>query len=514
MGLWRKVFYCLWLRHDEKLSPERIQQLQQRRLRRLVRFAKDRSPFLREHYRHVDPEAPDFSIEQVPPTSKAMLMENFDRVVTRPDLRMDEIREWIRDPTQVGQWYRGRYVVTHTSGTTGAPGIFVFDRREWDWIHAFSVTRGVRFKPSFGAFFRHAASILVHKVRVALVSVLGGHFVTYVLFRLTPRVARLASRIHYLPVVEPVGALVARLNAIQPQVLHCYPTMLEILAHEQREGRLAIRPWVISCSSEPLTRLARQSIEGAFPSSPLFETYGTSEGVNLASECGQHDGLHLNTDFYIVESVDTDNRPTPSGQAGDKILLTCLFTRTLPIVRYEINDVTMPIDEPCPCGLPFPRIRVQGRTDDIFWVQDPRGEWLPLPPIPFEAQFLNVEGLLQYQLVQVERQRLLVRFRPRRRADVPRLTEQIRCRLQEHLAQRGLESCVSLAVEAVDEIPRDPKSGKIRQILSLVERPYLPGRPLGDRRTGDERRQLEIPEAEEERRQAPRRSEDGSGEGA
>jgi phenylacetate-coenzyme A ligase PaaK-like adenylate-forming protein len=292
--------------------------------------------------------------------------------------------------------------------------------------------------------------------------------------------------------------------------------MLEILAHEQREGRLQIQPWVLSCSSEPLTRLARQAIEGAFPRSPLFETYGTSEGVNLASECARHDGLHLNTDFYVLESVRTDNTPAPPGQAGDKILLSCLFTRTLPIVRYEINDVTMPIDEPCPCGLPFPRIRVQGRTDDIFWVQDPRGEWLPLPPIPFEAQFLNVEGLLQYQLVQVERQRLLVRFRPRSRADAPRLSEQIRCRLQEHLAQRGLEGSVSLAVEAVDEIPRDPKSGKTRQILSLVERPYLPGRPLGDRRTGEDRRQPEVsetPQTDEERRQAARRAEDGSGEG-
>jgi phenylacetate-coenzyme A ligase PaaK-like adenylate-forming protein len=505
VGLLRTIFYCLKLRHDEKLSPEAIYRARERRLRHLVRYAKDRSPFFREHYRHVDPDAPDFRLEQLPPTSKDMLMSNFDRVVTRPELSLPAIRAWIRDPTRVGQWYLGRYVITHTSGTTGAPGIFAYDRREWDWVQAFSVTRGVRFKPSFGAFFRHAATILIRKVRVAMVSVLGGHFVTYVLFRLTPRIGKLASRFYYLPVVEPLPDLVARLNAIQPQVLHTYPTMLEILAHEAREGRLRIAPWVLSCSSEPLTRAARGAIQAGFPASPLFETYGTSEGVNLASECQRHDGLHVNEDYYVLEGVRADNQPVPAGQPADKLLLSCLFARTLPILRYEVNDVTTRLEEPCACGLPFQRIRVQGRTDDTFWAQDAGGQWVPLPPIPFEALFLSVPGLLQYQLVQVERQRLRVRVRACEPGAAQGLVDEVLQRMRAHLARCGLDDTVAVEVEPVAEIPRDPRSGKVRQILSLVERPFLPGRPLGERRSGEDRRSEEQPDLERDRREAPRR---------
>jgi phenylacetate-coenzyme A ligase PaaK-like adenylate-forming protein len=513
MGLVRTIFYCLRLRRHDKFSPEQIQAFQRDQLRRMVRFAKEKSPFFAEYYADVDPDAPGFSVRDLPPTTKEMLMEHFDRVVTDPRLDRAGASEWIRALDRVGRWYKGRFVVTTTSGTTGSPGMFAYDRRDWDWVQAFAVTRGIRFKPSFFQFFYYAFRILVNKVRVALVSVLNGHFITHVLFRLTPRISSLVSRFSFLSVVEPVPSLVEQLNRIRPNVLHCYPTMLEVLAHEQLEGRLRIAPWVITCSSEPLTRSARDSIAKAFPKSPLFETYGTSEGVNLASECTRHEGLHLNSDYFVLEPVRLDGSPCEAGQAGDKLYLTCLFARTMPILRYEISDQTTPLAGRCECGLPYPLISVEGRTDDTLWVDDDHGEAVALPPIPFEALFLNVDGLVQYQLVQPERDRLLIRFRLRAGTDEDQVCQELRQRFVEYLRQKGVGPHLQLAIERVDEIRRDPISGKVRQIVSLVERPYLPGRPLGDRRTGRERRLAEGQADDADRRQQPRRADDAPGEG-
>ncbi|MBW2700269.1 MAG: phenylacetate--CoA ligase family protein [Deltaproteobacteria bacterium] len=506
MGLLRTIFYCLRLRRHDKQSLARIEEQQALRLQEVVRFAKERSPYYRDLYKDVDPDSPGFSVRDLPTTNKSELMARFDEVVTDPSLKMDAIMDWTRDPGQVGRWYLRRFVPTLTSGTTGAPGLFVFNRKEWDWIQALSVTRGIRFKPSFFKFFAYAARILVRRVRVALISVLNGHFITYVLFRMTPRIGRLLSRFEFLSVVEPLPKLVERLNRIQPNILHCYPTMLEVLAFEQLEGRLSIKPWVISSSSEPLTRRAREVIGKAFPESPLFETYGTSEGVALASECHLHRGLHINSDYFILEPVTNDGDPVEPGQSADKLFLTCLFAQTMPIIRYEVSDATTPLGGSCPCGSPFPLIKVQGRTDDTFWVRDDKGRPVALPPIPFEALFLNVQGLVQYQLVQQKRDVFLVRFRVRRTVDEAVVAGEIRQHMEAYLEEKGLGGRVQLRIEVVAEIPRDPKSGKIRQIQSLVEQLYIPGTPLADRRSGEDRRtDRELDEDTDERRLDRRR---------
>jgi phenylacetate-CoA ligase len=508
MGIARTICYCLRLRRHDKLSPERIQAIQFKNLQKAVRFAKAKSPFYRELYSHVDPNAPGFSVESLPPVTKDMLMENFDKVVTDPRIRLDEVKEWTRDRSKVGRRFKRRYVVTHTSGTTGMPAFFVYDRKEWDWIQAMGVTRGMRFKPSFVDFFRYAGRVLFKHPRIALVSVIGGHFVTYLIFLVTPRLARSLSRFKFLSVVKPLSDMVAELNEFKPNILHCYPTMLEILAHEQMEGRLQISPWAISSSSEPLNHAARGTIQKAFPDSPVHETYGTTEGVTLASECHLHDGMHVNSDYYVLESVTDDGTLVESNRAGDKLYLSCLFARTMPLLRYELTDVTIPISGKCSCGLPFPMIKVRGRTDDIFWVYDNEQNPVALPPIPFEALLLDVEGLMQYQLVQEERNRLIVYFRPVEGADPAQIRQTMASKFEAFFAEKALAGAVEVQIEQVGAIARDPSSGKIRQIFSKVDRLYLPGMPLGERRSGEDRRTKEEMDIQGERRHRPRRNED------
>jgi phenylacetate-coenzyme A ligase PaaK-like adenylate-forming protein len=508
MGLVRTIYYCLKLRHNDKQHVGRIKRIQRRNLMKAVRYAKARSPYFKELYKDVDPDSPDFSVRALPPVTKDDLMENFDSVVTDPRLSLKEVREWTRDREKLGRMFKRKFIVTHTSGTTGMPAYFVYSRKEWDWIQALSVTRGIRYKPSFIDFWRHAGWVLFHRTRVALISVLGGHFVTYLLFLITPGMAKKLSRFEFLSVIKPVPELVARLNQLDPHVLHCYPTMLEVLAHEQLEGRMHIKPWLISSSSEPLTPMARRRIERAFPKSPIYETYGTTEGITLASECHQHSAMHVNTDHYIIESVKDDGSPVEPGQPGDKVYLSCLFMRTMPLLRYELTDVTIPLAEPCDCGLPFPLLKVRGRTDDIFWVYDQQKQPVALPPIPFEAMLLEIDGMRQYQLVQEERNRLMVYFRPNPGVDPAQVHDQIRKQFDRFLNEKQLADCVQVGIQQVEEIQRDPKSGKIRQIFSKVERLYLPGVPLGERRSGEDRRLAKDKVLQGERRSRQRRTDE------
>ena len=58
----------------------------------------------------------------------------------------------------------------------------------------------------------------------------------------------------------------------------------------------------------------------------------------------------------------------PPGVYGEKVLVTVLFSRTLPLIRYEMSDsVCLAASPQCPCGRPFALIDgVQGRVEDVL----------------------------------------------------------------------------------------------------------------------------------------------------
>src|SRR5439155_12732952 len=124
----------------------------------------------------------------------------------------------------------------------------------------------------------------------------------------------------------------------------------------------------VTSSGDVLTASDRAAIEAAF-GVKVYDYYCCTEASYLAWECDAHQGLHLNADFNIVESVDANNQPVPDGQRGAKILVTNLGNRVMPLIRYEISDQIeiMPGGQPCRCGCALPRIRtVAGRVEQVI----------------------------------------------------------------------------------------------------------------------------------------------------
>ena len=107
----------------------------------------------------------------------------------------------------------------------------------------------------------------------------------------------------------------------------------------------------------------------------------------------------------------------------------------------------------------------------------------------------------------------MVYFRPNPDADPIQVHDQIRKQFDRFLHEKQLADCVQVGIQQVEEIQRDPRSGKIRQIFSRVERLYLPGVPLGERRSGEDRRLAKDKVLQGERRSRQRRiDEEGEGE--
>ena len=135
---------------------------------------------------------------------------------------------------------------------------------------------------------------------------------------------------------------------------------------------------------------------------PIINGYTSTEVAGIASECFAHDGLHLNDDMLILEIVDDDLRPVPSGKPGSKVLITSFLKNTIPIIRYEFSDILTAIDEPCACGCQFQRIKdVEGRREEMLYTLTPDGRRVEVHAPRFWFHLVRVHGIRNNQFAQL-----------------------------------------------------------------------------------------------------------------
>ena len=100
----------------------------------------------------------------------------------------------------------------------------------------------------------------------------------------------------------------------------------------------------------------------------LRQSYGTADIGSLGYECMEKSGMHI-PDDKIVEIVDPHTgRQLHPGETGEIVATT--FNKTYPLIRFGTGDLSVIIDEPCPCGRTSPRlVRILGRTDQLTKVR-------------------------------------------------------------------------------------------------------------------------------------------------
>lgn len=190
----------------------------------------------------------------------------------------------------------------------------------------------------------------------------------------------------YFDLLEDPNILRQKLKIFDPDVLVAPPSMLLLLTGTCKPTR------VISIAETLLTR-DEERLEKAY-NQKIFQIYQATEGF-LGFTCA-HGTLHLNEDLLIIEKEYIDNeRFTP--------IITDLFRKTQPIIRYRLDDVLVEQKTPCPCGCIFqPVKRIEGRCDDLLYVQSINGNYKPLFPDFISRRITSVSEQIQdFEVVQV-----------------------------------------------------------------------------------------------------------------
>lgn len=217
--------------------------------------------------------------------------------------------------------------------------------------------------------------------------------------------------------------------------------------------------------AEPWSDAMRARIE-ADTGIRAFDIYGLSEiiGPGVASECSQHEGLHVFEDHFYPEIIDPETgEPLPDGEEGE-LVLTTLSKKAMPMIRYRTRDITAILPERCGCGRTIRRIRRIGRrSDDMFII---RG--VNVYPSQVEAALLNVEGTLpHYQIILtrdhgLDQMSVEVEVTPEVFSDKVRALEEVRSRLA-HAIEHILGIRVGLRLVGPHTIPRS--EGKAKRVI-------------------------------------------------
>jgi phenylacetate-coenzyme A ligase PaaK-like adenylate-forming protein len=261
----------------------------------------------------------------------------------------------------------------------------------------------------------------------------------------------------------PIAELVEALNAFRPEAITAYASIAALLAEEQLAGRLRISPQIVATGAEVRTPEMEERIVAAWGQAP-FNSYGTTEtGPGLGIDCDRHDGLHVFEDLTHIEVVDDENRPVAAGEPGSRLLVTNLFNRTQPLIRYEISDLVTLSPEPCPCGRPFALLAsVDGRNDDILELPATAGGTVSVHPFALGRPLSRIAELVEYRIVYA---RDTLRIEAVLNGDPQGVQEAISTRLGDALAARGVKT-PPIQVESVTQIPRHPQSGK-RKLIEM-----------------------------------------------
>lgn len=151
--------------------------------------------------------------------------------------------------------------------------------------------------------------------------------------------------------------------------------------------------------AEPWSEAMRARIED-LTGIKAYDVFGTSElSGPLFTECTYQDGIHIWADQFLVEVVDPETgEELKDGEQGE-LVITTLAKEALPLIRYKIGDLTVKKSEPCRCGRTHPRImRIMGRVDDMLVV---RG--INVFPGQIESVLMNVPEVGEHFMIIVDR---------------------------------------------------------------------------------------------------------------
>ncbi len=441
-GILRSLPIVRQMRRRDRMSRKAMLDYQTGRFRELLKYVWPRSAFYREHF--FDHGIRETHLDQVTPADlplidKSTLMENFDRAVTDPAVKLADVADCRDRPERVSEPQLKPYFLISTSGSTGEPAMLVHDRSCW-------LTTQVAF--AVRLIHRRGRRTWIHRRAYC-----GGSYLLGAGAMMTRARPRFAPAPLILSLQSPIQGVVEELNRFKPTLLTGFSSQITALAREALDGRLRIDPEVVGTSGENLTPGMEDDIEEAWPGRQV-NAYSASESLCMMAR-RYRQPFTVYDDLNVLQVVDRGGTPVAAGETGE-IVITSLHNRILPFIRYRMMDLATQCEEPSQG--PFSIVQtILGRDRDAIPVIRDDGTQGEIPAVSLSGSGYLSTILKQFRVVLTAPDLVEIHYIASEDLD-----EIMLGKIQRALQRSGASQRMRGAVKRVSELPLDPKTNKVR----------------------------------------------------
>lgn len=202
----------------------------------------------------------------------------------------------------------------------------------------------------------------------------------------------------------------------------------------------------------------RKKIESVFHTR-VFDTYGCTEGMMIAGQC-EEGSYHILSPHVYLELLDEEGKEVAPGELG-YVVATRLDAFSMPLIRYYLGDLAIreAPDQKCACERPFPMLRqIIGRDTDI--VRTRSGKQLIVHF--FTGIFEHMPEVRQFRVIQKSLDGIELEYIPDPALFKPAVLADIKKRIEAKLGEP-----LMISFREVNHIPATP-SGKPQIIQSFI----------------------------------------------
>jgi len=275
--------------------------------------------------------------------------ENWENL---PVLTKQNLQKPLAERLSKGYTLKNVYV-NKTSGSSGTPFVFAKDK----YAHALTWSSIIMRFGWFGINFNHSYQARFYGIPM--------DFIGY----RKERLKDFLSRRFRFPVFDLSDVVLEKFlkefKTKKFDYLNGYTSSIVLFAKYLERKNIILKeicPTLKACfvTSEMLFESDKNLLKKQF-GIPVINEYGASELDLIAFE-NPNGEWQVNAETLFVEILDENNNPVPNGTEG-KIVITSLFNKANPFIRYEIGDIGI-LDEKSTLQKPILK-KLIGRTNDI-----------------------------------------------------------------------------------------------------------------------------------------------------
>ena len=420
------------LKRNEKLSKSEVLEVQRKQAIKLVKCAYANSPYYRSLF---DENGIDINqIESV---------EDFAQI---PFLTKQLFRENLQEITSAS--LPPKYTTVKTSGSTGTPLKFIKDRLVSGITYA-CLYRGL----SWHGIDMGEPEAMLWGLPLDKTARYKGRVRDFLYNKFKEKEYNLSP--------EALHDFYVKMLRKKPSFLSGYSSMIYEFANYLKEQKLdgkSLDLKIVKCTSETVYDDYQALIKEVF-NCPLVCEYGSSETGIVAFSC-KMGNLHIMSDCILVEYINPEDEDLKELR---ELVITPLYSFSVPFIRYRIGDYCVKSAKECECGLNLPTIgKIIGRTGSFVYSTDGRKYHSTLLNYIFKGSEENIRGIKQYKVYQKSRK--LLRIQIARDSSFSEGT--IKYLNSKIGATLGPD--MRIEYQFVETIERE-KSGKLRTFVSEIE---------------------------------------------